>query len=132
MRECEIDREPMCETSEASEKLIPSSELLPIKLGIGRRILEVFGYQGLASLVFRLKSNHDEIDAVINGDKLPSTELLLGINKLTGASIDWLLTGVGEKYVNVVIKEADPRSEAIAPTLWFSNEERSRRMLLHQ
>src|SRR5205085_181898 len=82
---------PMCETSEKGEKLFSRVDILPMALGIGQRILEVFGYQEICNIVFRLKSNRTEIDAVINGDKLPTTELLLGIHKMTGVSIDWLL-----------------------------------------
>lgn len=124
MRECEEDREPMCETSEPGERLIARGEMLPVKLEIGRRVLEVFGYQPVRKIVFRLRADRDEIDDVINGDELPSTELLLAIHKLTGASIDWLLTGKGEKYVNVVISGPGPLHDAAAPTLWFTNEER--------
>jgi phage repressor protein C with HTH and peptisase S24 domain len=61
--------------------------------------LEVFGYQEIRNIVFRLKSNRGEIDAVVNGEKLPTTELLLGIHLATGVSIDWLLTGEGNRLV---------------------------------
>lgn len=93
------DREPMCETSEKGERLIQRDEVLGHGLEIGRRLLEVFGYQRISNIVFRLRSNRTEIDAVINGEALPTTELLLGINKITGVSIDWLLTGVGPRYL---------------------------------
>jgi hypothetical protein len=83
-----------------SEKLIQRREVLPISLEIGRRIMEVFGYQKISNIVFRLKATHDEIDSVLNGRSLPTTELLLGIQWVTGASIDWLLTGQGSKYIN--------------------------------
>lgn len=98
MKNCGPEGEPMCETSERGEKLFSGVEMLPIALDVGRRILEVFGYQELCKIVFRLKSNKTEIDDVINGDKLPSAELLLGIHKMTGVSIDWLLTGEGTKF----------------------------------
>src|SRR5262249_47263794 len=94
-REC---REPMCETSERSEKLISREQMLPIALEIGHRLLEVFGYQKISSIVFKLKANSNEIHSILNGEKLPSTELLIGIHKVTGVSLDWLLTGKGAKY----------------------------------
>ena len=85
--------------------------------------MEVFGYQQISNIVFRLKSNRDEIDAVINGNALPSTELLLGIHKVTGASIDWLLTGNGTKYMNVLkIVDTQP-TEEVAPAMWFAGSE---------
>lgn len=89
----------MCQTSEKGEKLFSRREMLPIALEIGRRILEVFGYQQISNIVFRLKSNRQEINSVINGEKLPATELLLGIQKETGVSLDWLLTGEGSKFL---------------------------------
>jgi hypothetical protein len=120
------EREPMCETSEKGEKLIQRKEMLPIALDIGRRIMEVFGYQQISNIVFRLKSNRDEIDAVINGNKLPSTELLLGIHKVTGASIDWLLTGNGAKYMNVLKIVDTGATEEVAPAMWFAGSESER------
>ena len=89
----------MCETSEPGERLISREDVLPISLEIGRRILEVFGFQSLTTIVFRLKSTKREIDEVVNGEMLPTAELLLGIKKVTGASIDWILTGEGLRFV---------------------------------
>ena len=91
--------EPMCETSEKCERLFAKEEILPTALEIGQRILEIFGYQKISAIIFRLKSNPREINAVVNGDSLPSAELLLGIQKMTGASIDWILTGKGNKFL---------------------------------
>ena len=99
MRDHNREREPMCETSEKGERLFAREEILPISLEIGRRIMEIFGYQRISDIVFRLKSTSAEINAVINGQNLPSTELLLGINKTTNASIDWILTGKGAKFI---------------------------------
>jgi len=92
------DSEPMCETSELGERLISPDEILPISLDVGRRVLEVFGYQRISNIVFRLKSTSREINAVVNGESLPSPEILIGIRKTTGASIDWILTGEGRKF----------------------------------
>lgn len=131
MRECEMDREPMCETSEPGERLIPRQEMLPISLEIGRRVLEVFGYQSIAAIVFRLRSSRDEIDAVIDGKRLPSTELLLGIHKLTGASIDWLLTGQGARYIDISRINDDGNNTVLYPSLLLNgnNGSRSRQAL---
>ena len=88
MKDCESNREPMCETSEKGERLFCRDEMVPITLEIGRRIMKTFGYQKIPKMVFRLRSNSAEIDSVINGQTLPSTELLLGIYKVTMESID--------------------------------------------
>lgn len=93
------ETEPMCETSEPGERLISREDILPISLDIGRRVLEVFGFQKISKIVFRLKSTKDEIDQVINGETLPTAELLLSIKKATGASIDWILTGEGPRFI---------------------------------
>lgn len=104
--------EPMCETSEPGERLISREDILPISLEIGRRILEVFGYQSISNIVFRLRSTKREIDNVVNGEALPSAELLLGIRKATGASIDWILTGEGSRFaVSTAISATEPRGE---------------------
>lgn len=89
----------MCETSEPGERLISRDELLPISLEIGGRILELFGYQKISTIVFRLRMNSREFTAVINGERTPSVEMLLGIRRITGASIDWILTGEGDKFI---------------------------------
>lgn len=91
--------ERMCETSEKSERLFADDEILPMNLEIGRRLMEIFGNQAISNITFRLKSTSHEINDVLDGRTLPSCELLLGIKKLTGVSIDWLLTGEGPKYV---------------------------------
>ena len=115
----------MCETSEKGERLISRAEVLPIALDIGRRILEVFGYQKISNIVFRLRSTSAEIGAVVNGESLPSTELLLGIHKTTGASIDWLLTGNGTKFLPV-LQISDHSPEPVPSGLWFTNDELER------
>jgi hypothetical protein len=90
--------EPMCETSEKGERLFSRNEILPIALEIGQRILEIFGYQEISKITFRLRSGSRDVNAIVNGEVLPSVELLLGIQKITGASIDWILTGKGDKF----------------------------------
>ena len=88
----------MCETSEKGERLFSDDEILPMNLEIGRRLMEVFGNQEISNITFRLRSTAQEIDDILDGRLLPSCELLLGIRKLTGVSLDWLLTGEGPKF----------------------------------
>lgn len=90
----------MCETSEEGERLFSRESLLPTALEIGGRILALFGYQKMSNIVFRLRVNSRELAAVINGEHLPSAEMLLGIRKITGASIDWVLTGEGSQFLS--------------------------------
>ncbi len=119
MRDRDREREPMCETSEPGERLISRDEILPITLSISQRIMEVFGYQTIPEIVFRLRSTSKEVNAVIDGRALPSTELLLGIHKLTGVSIDWLLTGAGSKYPHG-LQIPVPVPEPVPSTPWLN------------
>jgi len=123
LRNCGPKDEPMCETSEQGERLLEDNDLLPISLGIGQRLLDLFGTQDIADLVFRLRSNPEELSGVIHGDALPTVELLLGIQKLTGASIDWLLTGKGAKFLTVDAKEVDWDQRPVEFVPWVLNEE---------
>jgi hypothetical protein len=99
MRKIGPHDEPLCETSEKGERHFSKVELKGVSLEIGRRVLEIFGHGSISTMVFRLRSTSDEIRGVVNGGKMPSTELLLAISKATGASVDWLLTGSGNKYL---------------------------------
>ena len=125
MREFDREREPMCETSEPGERLIAEREMPPISSEIGRRVLKVFGYQRAATIARKLRSNRSGVKAVINGKELPSTEMLLGIRRVTGVSLDWLLTGQGSKYPSTA-RPADPTPDTVTPTMWYSGEERHR------
>lgn len=89
----------MCETSEPGERLFTRDAIHVTSFDIGERILSLFGYQALADIVLRLRMNSHELSAVINGHEMPSVEMLLGIQKITGASIDWILTGTGNKLL---------------------------------
>jgi hypothetical protein len=119
MKKCGPSDEPMCETSEEGERLFSKNEMLPAALDIGRRILELFGYQEISKIIFRLKSNSREINEVINGDALPSAELLLGIQKMTGASIDWILTGHGNKFLD----KPKPVVQPLAVTPYWTTDD---------
>src|SRR4051794_17136793 len=55
MRNCGPADEAQCETSENGERLLDDTDLLPVNLGVGQRLLELFGNQDIASLVFRLR-----------------------------------------------------------------------------
>ena len=115
MRDLSNGREPMCETSEKGEKMFLAEELLPIGMEVGRRLLEIFGYQKLAYMVFRLKATAAEINSVVDGKAMPSSELLLAIKKTTGVSIDWLLTGEGVKFAGTEATQPNIALTALQP-----------------
>ncbi len=129
MRDWIPENEPMCETSEKNERLYSRDEILPIGLEIGRRIMELFGYQRISSIVFRLKLNSRDIDAVINRGALPSGEMLLCIRRATGVSIDWLLTGEGSKFSDSVHHPASS-FEVVAAANWITDKDISPRLAL--
>lgn len=129
MRHCNRELEPMCVTSERNERLISRDEILPIGLDIGRRVMEVFGYQKIANIVFRLKSNSREIDAVINKGQFPSTELLLCIRRATGVSIDWILTGEGPKFLDSALT-SELSADTRPVSLWFPEIDQKRPLAL--
>ena len=89
----------MCQTSEAGERVFSGDELVSIRADISNRIIEIFGFQKLSAIGYRLKLTPRELRPVLNGEKPPSIEILLTIQKVTGASIDWLLTGKGPKFL---------------------------------
>jgi transcriptional regulator with XRE-family HTH domain len=94
-------------------------------LDIGNRITEVFGQRQISEIVALLKCDRKEITSVINGRSLPTTERLLSIHEVTGASIDWLLTGEGRKY-QTGPRITDQSTEMVSPAMWFAGEERER------
>jgi len=88
--------EIMCATSEANQDLV-SGEVKSIDIGL--RLQEAFDYDSVPDMAISLKSNTDEVSSLVEGRSLPTAEILLGVRKLTGVSIDWLLTGEGPKFV---------------------------------
>ena len=127
IRNCGPADEAMCETSEQGERLLEDTDLLPVSLGVGQRLLELFGNQDIANLVFRLRSTPREISSVIHGDVLPSVEMLLGIRKITGASIDWLLTGEGSKFGTADAKASEREASPVDFAPWVITDGPARR-----
>jgi hypothetical protein len=119
IKNCGPNDEPMCATSEAGEHLYSRDAIQSIGFEIGRRILELFGHRDISNIVFRLRSTAGEVRSVINGDKLPSVELLLALRAKTGASIDWILTGQGPKFqaVSSEVTPTAPRPTLEKPTV---------------
>jgi hypothetical protein len=89
-------------TSERGETLFSDNELRLIADDISKRIIEAFEYLPLSEITFLLRTNSATVRSFIEGGKMPSVEVLLGINRITGVSIDWILTGKGEKHPSLV------------------------------
>ncbi|MBK7935502.1 MAG: hypothetical protein IPK01_18925 [Acidobacteria bacterium] len=128
MRNCRDRFEPMCETSEKGERLFTRDAIQMTSFDIGGRILSLFGYAEMRNIVLQLRMNSHELAEVIDGDEMPSVEMLLGIQKVTGASIDWILTGMGNKFLqnveliprpvdSLMIPQPQPTAARI-PQLW--------------
>lgn len=115
MRNTKDRYEPMCETSEEGERLFTPEAIHVTSFDIGERILSLFAYQTLSDIVLRLRMNSHELSAVINGHEMPSVEMLLGIQKITGASIDWILTGTGYKLLPVAEPFLQPTESLMIP-----------------
>ena len=76
---------------------------------IGRRIRELRGNDRQKDWASRIGCDQGYISQVENGVTKPSLAFLKGVASMTNASIDWILTGKGEK-----ISGADYRSSAPA------------------
>ncbi|MEO7658540.1 MAG: helix-turn-helix domain-containing protein, partial [Pyrinomonadaceae bacterium] len=122
MRDWIPENEPMCETSEKNERLYPRDEMISIGLDVGRRIMELFGYQKISNIIFRLKLNSREIAAVINRGVLPSGEMLLCLRRATGVSIDWLLTGEGSKFSDS-LQHQGSSLDVVATANWVTDKD---------
>jgi hypothetical protein len=98
MKSCKDLQEPLCETDERGERIFTKNELNQVSIEINQRILEVFYFAGDREIAFLLQTHISKIKSFTERGEFPSTEILLLINKVTGVSIDWLLTGIGAKF----------------------------------
>ena len=108
-----------------AKKLAQLQDDLTNALDVGSRIAEAFGYRQIPDMAARLGCEFKDVAAVVNGEMLPSTPMLIAINAATGASIDWLLTGNGLKYGRGAAS-TDNAPEPVSPAMWFAGEERER------
>jgi transcriptional regulator with XRE-family HTH domain len=106
-------KEPLCETSEPCRPFLSESDLEWMRVDVGRRIAEAFDHQSDREIACILKTSCKTVSAFIAGDEFPSVEMLLLIYRVTGVSIDWLLTGEG-------MKSNAPPSVVYAPEEWVS------------
>jgi hypothetical protein len=102
--------EPLCSTSERGEKLLSDDAMRQIAADISSRIIEAFHHLPDSEITFLLKTDSATVKTLIEGEQLPSTEMLLCIHKVTGVSIDWILTGKGANCPNSVEFFIAPRA----------------------
>lgn len=66
------------------------------RTGVGGRIVEAFDFSAETEIAGLLKISCKTVRRLTENEELPTTEMLLCIHKLTGVSIDWILTGEGD------------------------------------
>jgi hypothetical protein len=96
-----IELEPLCTTSEKQKTLLSKKEIQQITIGIKKRIAETFDYLSNKEIACLLKTNTATVKSFTEDGELPTIEILLCIHKVTGVSIEWILTGKGEKYTDL-------------------------------
>ena len=89
---------PLCLTSEKRESFAAHLEVKQIQNDISARIVEAFDFQPDSEIAFILGTSCKAVRLFTEGNRLPSSKMLLRIHKTTGISIHWLLTGEGSKY----------------------------------
>ena len=104
-------------TSEKNETVVSPVGTPEIKIDIGRRIVEAFNYQPDAEIAYILKTKCSVVKSFTEGEEFPPTEILLLIRRATGVSIDWLLTGEGQKRPDAAV------SAKRAPEFFVAREE---------
>lgn len=76
----------------------PVKELAIDWKAVGRRIRELRGFDtNQAELADAIGVAQSHISAIERGQKEPSATILLRISRQYGKTVDWLLTGMGDK-----------------------------------
>lgn len=77
---------------------IPFNQLTIDWKAVGRRVRELRGYDtNQAELAERIGVAQSHISAIEHGQKEPSVIIVYRIARLYGKTMEWLLTGVGDK-----------------------------------
>ena len=76
---------------------------------IGKRIRELRGKERQKDWATKIGCDQGYISQVENGVTKPSLAFLKGVASLTNASIDWVLTGKGDKFGPFAYKGYTPR-----------------------
>ncbi len=68
-------------------------------LGFAERFLEAFDGASIADITRRTGKTYQAIKNYAAG-RVPTGDILVDFSNMTGCSIDWLLTGKGEKFLS--------------------------------
>jgi hypothetical protein len=93
---------------------------MSLKHEFALRLAEGCGSSEVAKVQRLLKIPYQSAKNYLGG-RLPSAEALISISQCTGVSIDWLLTGLGKKFL-------EPSINASAPPAFGQIEESVRRI----
>ncbi len=95
---------------------IPKSNVLSVnqhkRSPFGYRLKEAFQSVPNKEIARKLGVSNSAITTYMLG-RIPPAEMLIEISRLTGRSIHWLITGEGEKFVNLELSSAKKRAHTI-------------------
>jgi transcriptional regulator with XRE-family HTH domain len=94
---------PFTETSDTTHPPLSEhfsgEELGVIRTGFVKRFKEAFNHRSNAEIARRCKVNEATIKLCVDGERLPTPDTLILIQRQTGISLDWLLTGKGKRLI---------------------------------
>jgi transcriptional regulator with XRE-family HTH domain len=92
-----------------------------LRMSFSARLQEIFDQATVAEVARILELGHSTVRNYYEG-RLPSADILIKIRNHTNVSIDWLLTGEGEKLVTPVTKTLANESEVeTIPAVFLSH-----------
>lgn len=99
-----------------------------------QRLVELFGTENSAEIARQLQLERQSVYRWRDGKNDPSLDTLYLINQLTGASLHWLLTGQGPKYVSNFSATAIPLDdeEMIAVIQFAADSDQTVEQALHK
>jgi hypothetical protein len=87
------------ERSPSNNDRLGEDEISKIKIAIGKRLVEALDTENFSEIGRKLKITAMNAKFYVEGTRFPSPEVQLQFRRVTGISIDWLMTGEGAKYV---------------------------------
>lgn len=83
----------------AASRLVWDENKREVGLAVAARLREAFGGATNAEIARRLDTPDATLKFYMDGDRLPSAEMLLRITRVTGCNLHWLITGAGPNRV---------------------------------
>jgi transcriptional regulator with XRE-family HTH domain len=74
-------------------------EMADIRRDFSQRLTRAFGTANIGDIARRLSTTYATVQPYVKGTRLPTSELLMEIHRVTGYNIQWLLTGKGPQRV---------------------------------